>query len=269
MRRGRIRLGRFGGPVRSVAAGVHRGGDRGGHGRGTPGVGRRRSRRPDRLARGAELASTAIATTVAPSCARPAGLAPAVRPVCSEPTSASAGPPGSGTPQHNRTGAPPGHSPVRSVRMNEPRDPLVGDRRRSARVHVRRERERTAVMANKALVGEKVGMTQVWDDDNRVVPVTVVRVAAAARRPGQDHRRRRLHRPPGHLRREGGQEAQPARGRPLRQAGVSPRASASSSSASTTSTATRSARRSASTSSPPATASTSPPSARARASPAS
>jgi large subunit ribosomal protein L3 len=32
-------------------------------------------------------------------------------------------------------------------------------------------------MANKALVGEKVGMTQVWDDANRVVPVTVVRVA--------------------------------------------------------------------------------------------
>ena len=31
-------------------------------------------------------------------------------------------------------------------------------------------------MANKAVVGEKVGMTQVWDDDNRVVPVTVVRV---------------------------------------------------------------------------------------------
>ena len=31
-------------------------------------------------------------------------------------------------------------------------------------------------MATKAIVGEKVGMTQVWDDDNRVVPVTVVRV---------------------------------------------------------------------------------------------
>lgn len=31
-------------------------------------------------------------------------------------------------------------------------------------------------MANKALVGEKVGMTQVWDDANRVVPVTVLRV---------------------------------------------------------------------------------------------
>ena len=32
-------------------------------------------------------------------------------------------------------------------------------------------------MAMKAIVGEKVGMTQVWDDENRVVPVTVVKVA--------------------------------------------------------------------------------------------
>jgi len=32
-------------------------------------------------------------------------------------------------------------------------------------------------MANKALVGEKVGMTQVWDESNRVVPVTVLRVS--------------------------------------------------------------------------------------------
>ena len=32
-------------------------------------------------------------------------------------------------------------------------------------------------MATKAIVGTKVGMTQVWDDENRVVPVTVVRVA--------------------------------------------------------------------------------------------
>jgi len=31
-------------------------------------------------------------------------------------------------------------------------------------------------MASKTIVGEKIGMTQVWDDDNRVVPVTVVRV---------------------------------------------------------------------------------------------
>ena len=31
-------------------------------------------------------------------------------------------------------------------------------------------------MANKAIVGEKVVMTQVWDEDNRVLPVTVLRV---------------------------------------------------------------------------------------------
>ena len=34
-------------------------------------------------------------------------------------------------------------------------------------------------MATRAIVGEKVGMTQVWDDDNRVVPVTVLKVAPA------------------------------------------------------------------------------------------
>jgi large subunit ribosomal protein L3 len=32
-------------------------------------------------------------------------------------------------------------------------------------------------MATKAIVGEKVGMTQVWDEANRLVPVTVVKVA--------------------------------------------------------------------------------------------
>jgi large subunit ribosomal protein L3 len=31
-------------------------------------------------------------------------------------------------------------------------------------------------MAKTAIVGEKVGMTQVWDDQNRVVPVTVLKV---------------------------------------------------------------------------------------------
>ena len=31
-------------------------------------------------------------------------------------------------------------------------------------------------MASKAIVGEKVGMTQVWDDQNRAIPVTMVRV---------------------------------------------------------------------------------------------
>ena len=65
-------------------------------------------------------------------------------------------------------------------------------------------------MATKAIVGEKVGMTQVWDDDNRVVPVTVLRVAPARDRAGQDHRARRLHRPPGHLRPPGRPQARPS-----------------------------------------------------------
>ncbi len=34
-------------------------------------------------------------------------------------------------------------------------------------------------MATKAIVGEKVGMTQVWDDQQRAIPVTVVRVSPA------------------------------------------------------------------------------------------
>jgi len=34
-------------------------------------------------------------------------------------------------------------------------------------------------MATKAIVGEKVGMTQVWDEQNRLVPVTVVKVVPA------------------------------------------------------------------------------------------
>jgi large subunit ribosomal protein L3 len=34
-------------------------------------------------------------------------------------------------------------------------------------------------MATKSIVGEKIGMTQVWTDDGRVVPVTVVRVQPA------------------------------------------------------------------------------------------
>ena len=33
-------------------------------------------------------------------------------------------------------------------------------------------------MASKAIVGEKVGMTQIWDDQNRVIPVTVLRVSS-------------------------------------------------------------------------------------------
>ena len=74
-----------------------------------------------------------------------------------------------------------------------------GDRREHNRMQrsaglARAERPReqaeksTSRMATKAIVGEKVGMTQVWDDQNRVVPVTVVRVAPVPRRPGEDAR---------------------------------------------------------------------------------
>src|SRR5207344_1950082 len=34
-------------------------------------------------------------------------------------------------------------------------------------------------MATKAIVGEKVGMTQVWADESRVIPVTVLKVSPA------------------------------------------------------------------------------------------
>ena len=41
------------------------------------------------------------------------------------------------------------------------------------------KKKRVAVMAQKAIVGEKVGMTQVWGDDQRIIPVTVLRVEPA------------------------------------------------------------------------------------------
>ena len=163
-----------------------------------------------------------------------------------------------------------------------PREPHGTTQSRSAGpARAERSRERVSpgssaaerdavVMATKAIVGEKVGMTQVWDDENRVVPVTVLQVAPVPGRAGQDPRERRLHAPsrsPSAPRRprkltkpEAGQFAKAGvepgprlvelrlddverlRGRPGDQA---------------------------STCSPTATASTSPPSARARASPAS
>ncbi len=55
-------------------------------------------------------------------------------------------------------------------------------------------------MASKAIVGEKVGMTQVWDEGNRLVPVTVVKVAPASRRAGEDTRARGVLGRAGHLR---------------------------------------------------------------------
>ena len=60
-------------------------------------------------------------------------------------------------------------------------------------------------------------MTQVWDDDNRVVPVTVAPGHALPHRAGQDRRARRLQRAPGHLRHQKASQAHQARGRALRQ----------------------------------------------------
>jgi large subunit ribosomal protein L3 len=34
-----------------------------------------------------------------------------------------------------------------------------------------------SIVATKAIVGEKVGMTQVWDENNRAIPVTVLKIA--------------------------------------------------------------------------------------------
>ena len=124
-------------------------------------------------------------------------------------------------------------------------------------------------MATKAIVGEKVGMTQVWGDDNRVVPVTVVKVAPARDRAGQDHRARRLQRPAGHLRPQEARKLTKPRGRPLRARRASSRAPASSSCASTTSAAIEVGQEIKVDLLAAGELSTSPPSARARASPAS
>ena len=101
-----------------------------------------------------------------------------------------------------------------------------------------------AEMANKAVVGEKVGMTQVWDDQNRVVPVTVVKVTPFRVVQIKTQRARWLQRGPGHLRRPRPEEAEQSRARPLSRRPACTRASGSSSSGSTMSAATRSARRS-------------------------
>lgn len=54
---------------------------------------------------------------------------------------------------------------------------MIGAADHAGRRRHHEDEKDAAAMANKAIVGQKVGMTQVWDDDNRVVPVTVVKVA--------------------------------------------------------------------------------------------
>ena len=76
----------------------------------------------------------------------------------------------------------------------------------------------------RGLLGTKLGMTQTWDENNRVVPVTVVaagtNVVTQVRQPDD----RRLQRRPDRLRRDRGPQGDQAAGRPLRRRPASPRA---------------------------------------------
>ena len=119
----------------------------------------------------------------------------------------------------------------------------------------------------KGLLGTKLGMTQLWDENNRIVPVTVVaagtNVVTQVRTPendgynaiqvgfGEIDGRKVAKPPPGHF----------------DKAGVTPRRHLAEIRTATP-RRTRSARSSAPSCSPPATTSTSPAPARARATPA-
>ena len=190
---------------------------------------------------------------------RPAPLSSPGRapgPLCPEPqtelTSGQAR--SSGTARHNRT------TLRRAPRAERSREPGPMPRSSAGRD--------TVVMATKAIVGEKVGMTQVWDDENRVVPVTVLRVkpCRVVQVKTDEHdgytalqvtfgttKASKLSKPKaGHFEKAGGRPGSAARrAPPRRRLGLRGRA-----------------RSSRPTCWPTATRSTSPPSARARASPA-
>ena len=126
---------------------------------------------------------------------------------------------------------------------------------------------RGTAMATKAIVGEKVGMTQVWSEDTRVIPVTVLRVEPArivqVKTTDRD----------GYTAVQVTYGQKDARSSPSRRRATSPRpgslpGASWSSCGSTPSTVSRSVRRSASTPSRRASGSTSRRSAAARASPA-
>ena len=68
---------------------------------------------------------------------------------------------------HARVGAPVGQAAA---------GPAVPDRHRPVSSRTK-SRDGEAPVATKAIVGEKVGMTQIWDDQHRAIPVTVVRVS--------------------------------------------------------------------------------------------
>ena len=81
----------------------------------------------------------------------------------------------------------------------------------------RRIRDGEAPVATKAIVGEKVGMTQVWDDQHRADPGDGGARRAGPGRAGQDPRARGLLGPAGHLGPPPRLGADQARAGPLRQ----------------------------------------------------
>ena len=69
----------------------------------------------------------------------------------------------------------------------------------------------------KGLLGTKLGMTQVWDDNNRVVPVTVIAATTNVVTQVRTPETRRLQRHPGRLRRDRRPQGEQAARRSLRQ----------------------------------------------------
>ncbi len=107
--------------------------------------------------------------------------------------------------------------------------------------------EEGAPMATKAIVGEKVGMTQVWDDENRARPRHRLKVTPVPRRPGEDARADGYAAVQVTYGTQKAQRAHQARGRPLRQGRRRPRQAPRRAAARRRRAATRSARRSRST----------------------
>ena len=119
----------------------------------------------------------------------------------------------------------------------------------------------------KGLLGTKLGMTQTWDENNRVVPVTVVaagtNVVTQVRTPEKDGYNA-IQIGFGEI--DGRKVTKPSAGHFVK-AGVTPRRHVAEIRTSGRRRPTRSARSSAQSCSPPARTSTSPPPARARATP--
>ena len=73
------------------------------------------------------------------------------------------------------------------------------------------------------LIAQKLGMTRIFDDDGKHVPVTVLKLDDVPGRRGEDRGERRLHRGAARRRQGQGEERLQARSRPLRQGEVEPK----------------------------------------------